>query len=134
MIGAVGLTVELFLLEHIESIWQWSPFMALGATVAGGAVVGIRPTHRSIRLFQGIMLATAAVGLIGIWLHYQGNTEFELESDPTSTGYLLIWRSLRGATPALAPGALIQLALIGLIFAYRHPALTPRPTAPPHDP
>ena len=32
-------------------------------------------------------------------------------------------RELRGATPALAPGAMVQLGLLGLAFTFRHPVL-----------
>ncbi len=35
--------------------------------------------------------------------------------DDAADGLVLLWRSLRGATPALAPGALAQLGLLGLI-------------------
>jgi hypothetical protein len=37
-------------------------------------------------------------------------------------GFELIWNSLTGATPALAPGSLIPLGLVGLIAVHRHPA------------
>jgi hypothetical protein len=31
--------------------------------------------------------------------------------------------TLRGAIPALAPGAMAQLGLLGLLVSYRHPAV-----------
>ena len=36
---------------------------------------------------------------------------------------------LTGATPALAPGAMVQLGLIGLAYTFRHPALRSAATA-----
>ena len=39
-------------------------------------------------------------------------------------GLELVWEALKGATPALAPGAMAQLGLVGLAFAYRHPLLS----------
>jgi hypothetical protein len=42
---------------------------------------------------------------------------------PDVTGWPLFWEAIRGATPALAPGAMVQLGLIGLAFTIRHPAL-----------
>ncbi len=65
-------------------------------------------------------------GILGLYLHYRGNVEFALERDPSLTGARLIWKALRGATPALAPGALAQLGLMGLVFTYGHPALAGR--------
>ncbi len=43
--------------------------------------------------------------------------------DATMRGFALLWAALHGATPALAPGALAHLGLIGLATTYRHPAL-----------
>jgi hypothetical protein len=63
------------------------------------------------------------VGVLGLYYHYHGNVEFALERNPSLRGTGLIWKALRGATPALAPGALAQLGLLGLLFCYRHPAL-----------
>jgi hypothetical protein len=63
------------------------------------------------------------VGALGIYLHFRGNVDFVRERYPSLGGTTLIWKALRGATPALAPGALAQLGLLGLIFTYRHPIL-----------
>ncbi|MFB3131882.1 MAG: hypothetical protein ACE10K_05095, partial [Rhodothermales bacterium] len=49
--------------------------------------------------------------------------EFELEMYPTLKGLELFWESIKGATPALAPGTMIQLGLLGWAYTYRHPAL-----------
>jgi hypothetical protein len=59
--------------------------------------------------------------MIGMGLHQSANAEFEQEMDPSLTGMKLFRESLSGATPALAPGTMIQLGLIGLVYAYRHP-------------
>ena len=120
---ALGLIVELVLLEHTESLWQWLPFGVLAAGLANVAVVARRPSPRALRALQGVMALFVVVGALGVLLHYQGNVEFELERDPSARGLTLLWRSLTGATPALAPGALAQLGLLGLAYTYRHPAL-----------
>ena len=37
----------------------------------------------------------------------------------------LLWQAIRGKTPPLlAPGALMQLGLVGLAYTYKHPALS----------
>lgn len=123
LFGALGLSAELLLLEHTESVWQWVPLVVLGGCLVSGITVAIRPAYRSIRIFQASMVPSLASGLLGLYLHYQGNTEFELEMDAAARGFDLLWRSLHGATPVLAPGAMVQLGLLGLVFAYRHPVL-----------
>jgi hypothetical protein len=131
--GALGLIAELVLLEHTESVWQWIPIVLLGAALLAGAIVWRRPGRHALASFRGVMLLCIAAGLLGLYLHYQGNVEWELESDPAARGADLLWRSLRGATPALAPGALAQLGLLGLLYTFRHPALRRLQTAPSRE-
>ncbi len=76
------------------------------------------------------MVLCVVAAALGTYLHYRGNAEFEREMDDAADGLVLLWRSLRGATPALAPGALAQLGLLGLIGTYRHPALRRRDPHP----
>jgi hypothetical protein len=133
MFGMLGLTVDLFLLEHTESATQWIPFGVLAAGVASGAAVAVRPTRALLRVFQGVMALAVAAGLLGLYLHYSGNVEFELESDPSLGGLELFWLAVRGATPALAPAALAQAGLLGLLYTFRHPALR-TPPAPADSP
>ena len=73
------------------------------------------------------------VGAWGVYLHLHGNVEFALERDPSLSGAKLIWKALRGATPALAPGALAQLGLLGLLYTYKHPAFGTASTAQPEN-
>lgn len=122
-IGAAGLLLELLLLEHFEDTWQWAPVVSLGLTLLTAAAVAIRPGRATLRAFQVVMVSCVVFGAIGVALHYTGNSEFELESDPTLSGSKLIWLAVRGAVPVLAPGALAQLGLLGLLYAFRHPAL-----------
>jgi hypothetical protein len=122
LLGIGGLAAELVLLEHFDSWTQWVPFAALAAGLGSGVVVLLRPGRRSLRLFQAAMLAFVVAGAAGVVLHLKGNQEFEREMDAGARGLALFWRALRGATPALAPGSLAHLGLIGLAAAYRHPA------------
>lgn len=123
LFGAVGLIAELLLLQHYDSPWQWAPLAVLVLTLAAGLVVLRRPDARGIALFRVMTVVCVLGGLIGVVLHLKGNVEFALERDPELSGVALAWKVLRGATPALAPGALAQLGLLGLLFTYRHPAL-----------
>jgi hypothetical protein len=123
LLGVVGLEVELALLRHAESFSQWIPHVTLLIGLLSTLVVFFRPGRATLRVFQVVMIIFIAIGVLGLYLHYRGNVEFALERDPSLGGVRLIWKALRGATPALAPAALSQLGLLGLLYGYRHPAL-----------
>ena len=127
LVGVLGLAAELVLLEHVESVWQWVPLAALALGFVAGAALLARPAPGTVRAFQGAMALFVAAGVAGLYLHYRGNVEFEREMDPGLRGLALVWSALRGATPALAPGSLAHLGLIGLACTYRHPALRRAP-------
>lgn len=123
--GMAGLLAELYLLDHYEVLWQWAPVVALLAGLAAAVAVAVRPGRATLRPFQVVMALFVIVGLIGVGLHLQGNLEFERDMDPSASEIELLREALSGAFPSLAPGALVQLGLLGLIHAWRHPALGP---------
>ena len=122
-IGIVGLEIELALLRHAESFSQWIPHIVLLVGLIATLLVYLRPGPATFRVFRGMMWTFVVVGVLGVFFHLKGNFEFARERNPSLGGLALIWKILRGATPALAPGALSQLGLLGLIYAYRNPAL-----------
>ena len=122
VIGIVGLLVELLLIDHMETGIQWIPIVVLLVGLGGCTWIALRPGKASFRAFQAIMAAFIVAGVAGLYFHYAGNVEFAIERDATLSGFRLAWKSLRGATPALAPGALAQLGLLGLAYTYTHPA------------
>ena len=123
VLGIVGTAIELFLLEHTEDGWQWAPIALLGVALLVLAWYGAGRRPASLRAFRGVMVLFLLSGLLGVWLHYRGNVEFELEMYPDLAGLKLFKDAMMGATPALAPGTMIQLGMIGLAWAFRHPAL-----------
>jgi hypothetical protein len=122
VLGAVGLVPELLLLKHYESFWQLVPLAVLVLVLVTAGFVWRRPDPRTLAAFRAIMWLCVAAGVAGLLLHAKGNLEWALERDESLHGWPLIWKILRGATPLLAPGAMAQLGLLGLVFAYRHPA------------
>ncbi|MBY0493081.1 MAG: hypothetical protein K2Y23_02585 [Cyanobacteria bacterium] len=124
LLGVFGIVAELFLLNHIEDATQWIP-IALGLlTVLLSLAVATRPTSATIRLFQLVMILMIVSGGVGMYLHLRANMEFQLEMDATLTGFALFRKSIVAkAPPALAPGAMAQLGLIGLAYTFRHPVL-----------
>lgn len=124
LIGIIGLQAELLLLDHAETFNQWIPHLTLAIGLLSVGVVYLKPSPLSVKVFRGVMLGFIAIGLLGVFLHYRGNVEFAQERWPTMGGFALMWKALRGATPAMAPGALAQLGLLGLLYTYRNPALS----------
>jgi hypothetical protein len=123
LLGTLGLLAELVLMEHFADWQQVIPLAVLGLGLAATALAGLRTRPGTVRIFQSLMVVFIVAGLAGLWLHYRGNELFELEIAPATSGSDLIWKALRGAVPTLAPGALVQLGLLGLIWSYDHPAL-----------
>ena len=134
VLGSVGLLVELGLLEHFDSATQWIPLALLVVAVGAAIAAGLRHSPGTVRFFQVVMALCVVAGVIGVFLHYQGNVEFELERDGSLRGLRLFWEAIRGATPSLAPGALCQLGLLGLAYTFRHPALRASTTPLPEEP
>jgi hypothetical protein len=121
--GLLGLGTELLLLGHYEDSWQMVPLFFIFLAVLAIVAHVTSGTPGSLQVFRLVMASLIVVGLIGVVLHYRGNLEFQVDMDPTATGWELFKKVVRAkAPPALAPGALAQLGLLGLIYAYRHPA------------
>ena len=116
LLGVIGTGVELLLLGHTEDLWQWEPLVmfALGLpALLWHAAVG---SAWSRRLSVALMSVFTVSGILGVILHYRGNVEFELEMVPALQGMSLFQEAMTGATPVLAPGAMIQLGLLGLLY------------------
>ena len=123
VLGTVGLGTELLLLDHFE---EWRQQVPLVLLALGLVLLAARLLYRGaiiLRLFRLTMLAFVLGGMVGLWFHLSSNMEFELEMHPTLSGLELLFKALSGAMPALAPGALVQLGLIGFLYTYQHPAL-----------
>ena len=119
LFSSAGTLLELLLLEHTEELYQLIPVVLLGITVLASALVLALPRPVVINGFRIVMLACLVSAAVGILLHYQGNTEFALERHPKMRGWELFKEAMMGATPALAPGTMGQLALIGLLATFR---------------
>jgi hypothetical protein len=123
VLGLVGTGTELVLLAHYEDSAQLVPLFFIALTlvaIAGHLAVG---GAGSLLLLRAMMCILVAAGLLGVVLHYRGSMEFQLEMDPTLSGWPLLVKVLHAkAPPTLAPGVMAQLGLLGLVYTYRHPA------------
>jgi hypothetical protein len=96
-LGISGISLELWLMAHTEDVYQLIPLFLALAGVFAMLVVAARPSAGSVRLFQMV---------------------------PALSGMALYRKAIVAKSPpALAPGAMIQLGLIGLAYTFRHPAL-----------
>ncbi len=127
LFGALGTGTELLLLDHTESASQWFPLILLAAGALGITTLWARPSRTAVHLVRILMAALIFSGFLGIWFHYRGSAEFQAELKPSLTGFDLFWKALRSkAPPALAPGVMMQLGLIGILMTVRHPELSRR--------
>jgi hypothetical protein len=126
LLGIAGVSLELWLMAHTEDLYQLIPLWLAAAGTVTAVLVAMRPSIGSVRLFQAVMALFLISGVIGAVLHFQVNIEFQREMDAALSGLALYQKAiLAKSPPALAPGAMIQLGLIGLAYTFRHPALTP---------
>ena len=125
LFGLAGTIVELLLLEHYENAWQFVPLFLI--VVALGVLIWhrARPTAANVRALQALMALFVMAGPIGVGLHFRGAAEFQLEIDRSQPGWDLFKKAMTAkAPPVLAPGIMMLLGLMGLVYSYRHPALT----------
>jgi len=118
LLAMIGILVELLLVEHFEDVWQFVPLCLLGLGLATLAWHAWAPSRASRRVLEVLMVAFMLAGFLGFYFHYRGNAEFELEENPNIPRWELFREAMMGGTPALAPGIMIQIGLIGLLYAF----------------
>lgn len=118
-LGMGGLLAELALIAHYEDLTQWIPLVLLAAGLVVLVVdMGLARGWTQL-LVQLTMVLLVAAGALGIYFHFQGSREFQLEMDPQMRGTSLVWHVLRAKSPpTLAPGSMVQLGILGLGYAY----------------
>ena len=123
VLGVAGTGAELLLVGHFEDTWQLVPLVLFALALI--AVVWHRLSRGAgaVRFLQMVMAAFLVSGGLGVYLHYQGNIEFELELDAERSGFALFKEAMSGATPVLAPGSMALLGMIGLVYTHQHPML-----------
>lgn len=122
--GIAGMTAELLLIGHYEDSSQLLPLAAAAIALVLMAAVWVWPSVALLRTLQFVMLTFIGTGVTGITLHFEASAEFQREIDPAISGMALV-RKVMDATapPLLAPGVMVQLGLLGLLYTYRHPVL-----------
>jgi hypothetical protein len=130
LIGLAGMGLELLLLKHDEEATQLIPLVLIALAFLVIAWHEAQRSAASLVAFQITMALFIAAGLVGSYLHYQANVEFQREVDPSIAGRALFWKAMTAKTPpALAPGSMVQLGLVGLAYAFRYPLRQGRASA-----
>ena len=118
-----GTLAELVLLGHTEDTLQFVPIVLLAVGFLVVVWHWLVRTRLSVRVLQGTMLLFVISGGVGVFFHFKGNIEWELEGDASMGGFTLFREAMMGAVPSLAPGTMALLGAVGLVYAWRHPAL-----------
>ena len=120
----LGTFMDLLLLEHYEEVWQWVPLVVVAAALGVAAWTARAGSALAVTAFRIAMVLVVTTGLLGVFMHYSGSREFQIEMDPALEGWALFVKVMRAkAPPTLAPAAMIQAGLFGLLYTWRHPAL-----------
>ena len=115
--------VELLFSEHFKEVPQLIPFV-LCAIGLIAAIWALRwPAPAALRRLRWAMGALIAGSLLGGFFHLRTNLELAQEvaaGGPLST---VVWKTLSGAAPLLAPGVLALAGAIAIAATIDHSAL-----------
>jgi hypothetical protein len=119
LLGMAGLLAELALIAHYEDATQWIPLALLAAGLLFLILDVVLARTWTQLVVQLTMVLIVAAGVLGVYFHFNGSREFQLEMDPQMRGSTLVWHVLRAKSPpTLAPGSMMQLGILGLGYAY----------------
>ena len=113
-LGALGVLVELLLIEHHSDWRERLPLFVLGGSLVALALEAWRggPGLRALLRLGSSTLVV--VSLVGLYLHYRSNEEFQRELHPELEGWGLFLASMRAhSPPSLAPAVLVLLGILG---------------------
>ncbi|NRB53938.1 MAG: hypothetical protein HRU41_40185 [Saprospiraceae bacterium] len=119
LLSLLGTGAELLLLEHTQDAWQLIPVILIGLALVAFSWFAATGSKVSQQVLRGVMLFFIVSGILGFALHYKGNMEFEMEMYPSMKGTKLIWETLKGATPVLAPGSMAATGLLGWAYTMK---------------
>lgn len=119
----MGTVVELLLAGHSKEPMQLVPFVLCGLgliTVLGALYAPQRKTILALRVVMALLIAGS---LLGVYEHLAANFAFAQEVRPTADMGRLLFATLTGGSPLLAPGTLALAAITALAATYYHPAM-----------
>lgn len=125
LLGVFATATELALIGHWGSparLIPWALLLLAGVTLL---LAAWKPGVRTLWSLRVALVIVALGSGVGVLEHAAGNlvTAREVAGGAALPLRELVLGALTGGAPALAPGILVQVALLGLAFTYRHPAL-----------
>lgn len=117
VLGLLGTLAELVLLEHYEQPAQLVPTVLIAVAMLVLVWHWISDDLASLWALLVVMTLFVLSAFAGFLAHFVGSAEFQLEIDPQIGLLELVEKVLRSkAPPLLAPGMMLQLGLLGLIY------------------
>src|SRR5215204_544664 len=117
LLGLLGTVTELALLSHYEQALQLVPIILIALALVTLIWHAAHHGRNSLNAVLILMLLFVGAGFAGFFAHFQGSAEFQLDLDPSMSMRDLVVKVLQAqAPPLLAPGMMIQLGLLGLIY------------------
>lgn len=118
-----GTLVELWLVEHTETVVQLIPFALCGLGLIVVIVVLLHPRRATMLALRALMGLVLLGSLFGVYEHIVGNIAFQNEIHPNATTREVVMGAISGANPLLAPGILALAAMLAIAATYHHPSL-----------
>jgi hypothetical protein len=112
----IGTLTELILLGHIEG---WQQFIPVGLLSFSLILYILHSWLKASWIWMALrIMFTLCIlsGLLGTFFHLRSNLDFEKEMYPSMDASTLLLESLSGAIPALAPGSMIVVGLVGFLY------------------
>jgi hypothetical protein len=121
-LGALGILADLLLARHWKEATQWPPLVLLA--IGGGIAAWVLATDAPAawKTLRGVSWTYLPATAAGLFFHVRANVEWARDDQPALAGWPLVRDTLFGTLPTLAPGAMLYLALIGLLAAWRRGA------------
>lgn len=125
-LSLIVILIELWLEEHTKELIQFVPFILCGVGLIALVAALLHPVKPVLIALRAVMTFVALGGLLGTGVHLLANFSFEQEVRPNTELADMVMNALRGASPLLAPGAMVFAGLLAIAATYYHPALTER--------
>jgi hypothetical protein len=118
VLGLLGTLGELILLRHFGGVREWIPFILVGVAIPVLMWNLTTKSPASRTSLRATMVAFLIAGAAGSWFHFTANVGYEQESNPGLALGAVYRLAIGGSTPTLAPGAMIELGLVGLLLVF----------------
>lgn len=118
----LGTAADLALMGHFGSLPQYLPFLLCALGIAAAVVGARKPAKNGRRFIWAVSGAITLGALFGLWEHIEHNYLFEAEIRPNAVLVELLREAIQGASPVLAPGALLVVSVMLALALWDSPS------------